>query len=543
MKNILNKKVFVAALALGTLSLTGCIEETLPLGGSATDGQLAASSKATEALLAAPTAFINQLGVYGDDDYDFGYGALMHIRDVMTADMTVPTCGGYNWFYAWSTNLAQGERYALMAFPYYYYNKAIQTANNILKAIDFEKASDEQKGLYAVGCAWRALFYLDYARMYEFLPNDKTSNITAEGHDITKLTVPIVTEKTTEDEARNNPRATREKMLEFIESDLNRAEENIQYLDKSLVSGTAPTTLAAIYGLKARLYLWVENYEKAAEYARKAIDLGTNEVMTKDECLSTTEGFNAPVSSWIIYSQQTDEDATVLSKYPNWTSFLSNEQTFGYTSVGPYVMITSDLYNKISASDFRKLWFKAPSTSPLAGTEPVIDQELFDKLPTYASLKFRPGKGETDDYKIAAATAYPIMRIEEMYFIEAEAVAHDNAGQGKALLEDFMKGAGRNESYTCKASSSDDVVREIITQKSIEFFGEGISFFDIKRLNYSVDRTLSSNVEASENFKTEGRPAWMNFSLLYSERTNNKAVDGYQNPDPSGLYKAVATGK
>ncbi|WP_262710078.1 hypothetical protein [Duncaniella dubosii] len=30
------------------------------------------------------------------------------------------------------------------------------------------------------------------------------------------------------------------------------------------------------------------------------------------------------------------------------------------------------------------------------------------------------------------------MRIEEMYLIEAEAVAHSNPAQGKELLENFM---------------------------------------------------------------------------------------------------------
>ena len=539
MKNIMNGKCFVAALALGSLSLTGCIEETVPLSSTATSDQLGASAKATEALLAAPTAFINNFGTYDSDrHYDWGYGSIMHIRDVMTADMTVVS-HGYNWYTAWSTNDALDERTVYTGFPNLYFTKAIQTANNILKAIDFEKASDEQKGQYAVGSAWRAFFYLDAARMYEFLPNDKTSNITPEGKDITHLTMPIVTEKTGEKEARNNPRATREEMFKFIENDLNVAEQNIGLLNEEDddEDRTAPT-LASIYGLKARLYMWVEDYEQAATYARKAIALGQNKPMTKDECLNTSTGFNTGVSSWMLYSQLTPDDRVVTSKLLNWTSWMSNETTYGYSCAGPFVMIGSDLYDKIPTDDFRKLWFKAPATSPLAGTEPVVRRDLYNAMPTYSSLKFRPGEGNPEDYKIASVVAFPLMRIEEMYFIEAEAKAHANAAEGKSLLESFVK-SYRNPSYSCKANAREDVIREIITQKSIEFFGEGLSFFDIKRLNYSVDRTLNKNVDPSERFKTEGRPAWMNFCLLYTERINNKGLEGFQNPDPSGAYKPV----
>ncbi len=285
--------------------------------------------------------------------------------------------------------------------------------------------------------------------------------------------------------------------------------------------------------------MWVEQYDSAAVYARKAIDLGTNKVMNETEWTDPSTGFNTPVSSWMLASQQTAEDRTVTSSIINFVSWLSSETTYGYASAGPYVMIGSDLYDKINNADFRKKCFKAPSTSPVSGTEKtLLDAAAFDALPTYASLKFRPGEGNMGDSKVGSCTAYPIMRIEEMYFIEAEAKAHINANEGKVALESFMNNY-RCPGYTCKAGDPDGVIREIIAQKSIEFFGEGISFFDIKRLDYSVDRTLNKNVDDAERFKTEGRPAWMNLCISYAERINNKGIDGFQNPDYSGKYTAV----
>lgn len=541
MKNILNKKSFVAALALGTLGLTGCIEETLPLGSGITSSQVEGSSKGMAALLNGPSAILTDVYTTSTQHYDWGYGSLMHVRDVMTADMAIAN-STYNHYSAWASNEAQDERYQITAFPFMYYYKAIQTANEILRPINLEQATDEEKGYYAVGSAWRALFYLDAARMYEFLPNDKTSNITPEGNDLTHLTIPIVTEKTTEEQARNNPRATRDQMFEFILNDLDVAENNISFLPEELENPSTPD-LAVIYGLKARLYQWVENYPKAEEFARKAINYSDRNgdaiytPMTREQCLNTATGFNTIVDSWMLSTQQVAETDAVNTSILCWTSWMCNETTYGYAAAGPRVMISSNLYGKIADDDFRKLLFKAPEGSDLAGTEPTVLPALYNRLPAYASLKFRPGNGSYSDSKTGNMTAIPLMRIEEMYFIEAEAVAHSSANRGKTLLEDFMK-TYRSENYTCRYRSQEEIIAEIIAQKSIEFFGEGQSFFDIKRLNYSVDRTLSSNVTGKEKFKTNGRPAWMNFCLMYSERINNKGLQGFQNPDPSGLYEA-----
>ena len=66
-------------------------------------------------------------------------------------------------------------------------------------------------------------------------------------------------------------------------------------------------------------------------------------------------------------------------------------------------------------------------------------------------------------------------------------------------------------------------------------------FFDYKRLNKSVDRTASSNWDVTENYKIEGRPAWMVFNIPYnSEGSQNHALADYMNPDPSGVYTPVA---
>ena len=96
----------------------------------------------------------------------------------------------------------------------------------------------------------------------------------------------------------------------------------------------------------------------------------------------------------------------------------------------------------------------------------------------------------------------------------------------------------RDPYYTCKATSVDDVVEEIVFQKRVELWGEGQTFFDIKRLNMSVTRgyagTNWQDVQARLN--TNGRPAWTNLVLVVTESNNNEALVGKNNPDPTDCY-------
>jgi hypothetical protein len=132
------------------------------------------------------------------------------------------------------------------------------------------------------------------------------------------------------------------------------------------------------------------------------------------------------------------------------------------------------------------------------------------------------------------------MRVEEMYFIEAEAAAHQDPARGAELVTSFMT-SYRDDTYSCATGSVDAVVEEIVLQKRIELWGEGHTFFDIKRLNMSVTRAYPGTNVTDDNqlLNTNGRPAWMNFVISQSEEDNNKAVVGFNNPDPTSVYTPV----
>lgn len=528
--NNISKLIWGVCLS-ATLFSTGCIEETFPTD-KATEDQLGSSSKATESLLWAMPAYFNKYGIFSNRaDYDWGYGSIMHIRDVMTEDMAVAFSGsGYDWYDSWQQNIYQDNNKAYCQYIWTYYYKLVQTANNMIAAIDVENANDTQLGYLGAGYAFRALAYLDIAQMFEFLENDGTSSVNISGNNVLNLTAPIVKEGMTEEEARNNPRATREKMAEFILEDLKKAETYIVNLTET--SHTLPH-LDAVYGLMARYYMWLGEYSNAKECARKAINSSSSDPMTEDECLNTTKGFN-DLSCWMWGSQLKAEDDQVKTGIITWISWMSNETTFGYSAQEPFLMINRSMYERLSDTDFRKKMWKAPQGSALDGMNNFLDEKFKENLPDYASLKFRPNEGNYQDPLVGNAAAFPVMRIEEMYFIEAEAAAHLNAGEGRTLLEDFMK-KYRDPSYVC---SNDDVVDEVVFQKRVELWGEGTTFFDVKRLDLPVVRGYEgTNFNSLTRFNTTGRPAWMNISIVVLEENNNNALIGWGNPDPSGVYQ------
>lgn len=464
----------------------------------------------------------------------FGYGAVMHMRDVLTGDLYRPS-SGYNWF----SNLAEnqvGERNNSTVYMWRFYENAITACNKLIGAIDETKANHQQKQYLGVAYAFRAMYYLDIARMYEYMDCYETKPLSNTGKNIRNLTVPIITEKTTEKEVTQLTRATRDEMKAFIAGDLEKAGSLLTDYKRS---NKQLPDLACVYGLQARLNMWVEDYAAAAVYARKAISQSGAKPLTKEEMFDLENGFNnMNVSSW-MWGVQPNNNGSLLS----WGGWMSNEAAFGYASLVP-VCIAPSLFKRIDLEDIRIKLFKSDENSGIK--EPHLSDEVYNALPRYASLKFRPYKGKytEQDMNIGSHSAYPLMRVEEMYFIEVEAKAHSSVREGLTLLENFMS-QYRRPNYALWVNKDDvpkeSAIKMIVEQKRIELWGEGLSFFDYKRLDMGVDRTNQDDQEyipySQQLCCALSRPAWMN--LVFPSSANRMYkwnIIGQENPDPSGRY-------
>lgn len=535
MKNIL--KISITALASAAL-LCGCIKEVEPTD-RATEKQVSLKSMyygITAALVKA-----NSLGYAADGNaWDFALPAIHIATESMTGDLVVSGITGYDWFGQWGENNALGPRYAAVALPWNNYYTWIKGANDLIGMVPDETAINEtEKGYLGATYAFRAMFYLDLVRLYEFKENNYTS-----APNLIDLGVPIVLDGTTEAEARNNPRAKVSDVYDtVIFPDLEKAEEllaDFTAADKYAVS------LAVVYGLKARAYLEratatgnADAYAKAAEFARKAITASGCTPLTLAQWEDPTTGFNDATSNnaWMWALALPSESVYNLF---NFTAHMSNEEAWSAYGYQVGRAINKSLYNSITEGDFRKYSWLDPDRSYYNYKSCRPDGAAFfaSTLKDYACIKFRPAQGNYADYKTGGAADHVLMRVEEMYFIEAEATAHSNLSEAVRLLNAFMAYRVTDGSYDCssKASTLDAFVSELMLQKRVEFWGEGILMFDMKRLNISTRRGyVGTNAPPSYRLNCEGRAPYWNFVIIRSETMNNGAITDYNNPDPSGV--------
>lgn len=543
---------FAAALLCAPVLLSSCIEETFPEGGNVTSGQISESPFAMEDIAASiPTILItNYLGM--GDHFDFGYSGIFGATDRMVGEVfpvsqNLP--GGNQYYDRWQAWLYP-DMGGLSAtgwtdFFYLNYYQFIYSANEVISI-----ASQSESGGVALGIAkaFRAMCYLDMARMYDPLPAKAPDRPSYESEleAVKGLTVPIVREGATLEQLENNPRATREEMFNFILSDLTDAESLLA--DYQPASKNMPSQ-AVVYGLLARTYLWLggfeetyegfvtgtEAYKKAAEYARKAINASGCTILTESQWLDPKTGFNTVNNAWMWAMIQTTD--TVLNNLLSWAAHMSLEAVYGY-GYGAQPGISVFSYERISDTDFRKKSYVTADRS-YAAAQPYMSltEEEFKTVAPYASYKFHTAGGEKSNFTIANVVDIPMMRVEEMYLIEAEATAHYDEATARTLLTSFM--AHRDPNYRIPAATT-DLVEEIIFQKRIEFWGEGIIYYDMKRLNMSMHNAdTGTNAPSGAIISTDGRAPWWNCVIPLGAVQQNIALTNMNNPDPTGTVRSV----
>ena len=556
MKNIFKISLILTAAVM----LTSCIEETFPKGSTVTKEQLESSDGALNYMLsgipaammnAGTAGFASTYGYHGD----FGISAIHLATESMLEDIAVLGEMGYYWFGSYYQNSSQGSDYIWCAFFWNQYYKWIKLVNEIINVVGEDISSKDVRNILGQAYAYRAMYYIDLARLYEPKPNKLVNPSAA----ILGKTVPIIKEDTTEEDAKNNPRADREEMYQFILSDLKKAEE---YLKDGLNSYTSPG-LTAVYGLYARAYIELgatyaemgnpttwdmtseKAYTEAARYARKAINMNLHSPLTQSQWEDPKSGFNdgSANRSWIWGLTVSSEN---LSNLIANVAHRSCEAIYGY-AVWTKLGVNQSLYNQINDEDFRKHSWYDPDLDysyRFAGSADEQYGFVYGSMynypaEKYESIKFRPADGNVMDYTVGNCADWPLMRIEEMYFIEMEANLYLEGGLEKAreLLNDFMQ-EYRYSSYDCTVMTLSEAafIKEMMLQKRIEFWGEGILFFDYKRLNQGITRGYSgTNVPATATFNTDGRSPQWNIVITRGEYQSNKGIKhpDDNNPDPT----------
>ena len=263
-------------------------------------------------------------------------------------------------------------------------------------------------------------------------------------------------------------------VLSQIESDLVTAVANLNGFTRA---NKNQVNQSVANGLLARYYLLTEQWSKAVDASRLA-QVGFD-VMPAS---SLTDGFMSLSNSEVMWGYDHNAETTTL--YASFFSHISN-LTAGYAGL-QYAprLIDKRLYESIPASDARKGLFQDPAGSIVVENN-VNPSATGWKLP-YANLKFGWDGNFTMDYLY--------MRGSEMVLIEAEALARDSKGaEAATALQKLM--SKRDPAWSSATVSADDV----LLQRRIELWGEGFSYFDLKRFNKGIDRSYSGSNHQSAN--------------------------------------------
>lgn len=540
----MNNRYFVALLGSAMLLTTSCSDlDTNPSGSTMSDGQL------NEVLAQDPSKLKSEVsGMYANmieygaitqwygtgqpRHYDFGYASTMMMMDASGQDEPSQV-SGYNWY---NKPLRFVDRTANSETTYFIWNqcyKNIKVANDVLKSVDLENLSDVAKSYVGQAYAMRAFEYFTLIQIYQFSYN--------KGHE-DAAGVPIVTEKTAEAEANNNPRAAVKDVYKQIMDDLNTA---IDYLTDSR-SAKSEINRQVAYGLRARVNLVMQNWSDAAADAKKAAEGYTP--LSKDA--AAAPGFNdVSASNWIWGNIVDESNDIVQSGILNFPSMMCSFTGNGYSPTYACRMINSKLWKEIPSTDVRKGWWIDENlNSPIVNPKYVVHQEdededgnvvkylavynqtgdeVADITEPYTNVKFGAYKNQYGNE--LNACDIPLMRVEEMILIQAEATAMGgNVEEGKRILENFVR-TYRDPSYTCNATTAEGVQDAVWFQRRVELWGEGFSFTDLLRLKKPLDRT-GANYEVSVRFNLPAESPIFLYLIPEDEENHNEALVGNNNP-------------
>lgn len=608
------KKKYIFLVATALLGLGGCIKETLPTE-FVLDDQIQTSPTALKGLV---NSIYTSMAGYENSDGGIemiSYGSMVAMLEHGTTQLVSAGANGYNTMGAYANGSVSATGSNRGLYPSYLYYAYIKNVNNIIKLIDVNDMDEAKRSYLGISYAYRALYYMDLVQIMEYkTPTDGRYTYVQPENNLKNLGVPIVTEKTTSEEASNNPRATVDAVYDLILSDLKEAEK---YLEGYSRTDKVQPNLSVVYGLYARAYTNLASrvntsatykdasayWQKVDEYADKAISTSGASPLTEAEWTDPSNGFNNRNSqnSWMLATSISSGNIKAATSGSFVHAMIFGTET-DFSVYGWRVGRALDRkwFERLSNNDFRKKSWLAPnffyeSTNQKEGAPYLIEKDAKGNLinnkwlvgtndqstqqgdwkndysgfnaskeqyqlnsnPSwirsrinkgngfaswpwlYVNIKFRPHNGDYRNYEVGGATDFPVMRIEEMHFLKAEAALHRFGPAAAAtVLESIVK--TRNRSYTFQASSKEAFLDEYVFQKGVEFWGEGVNYFDAKRLEVGIHRGYRGNNNERYQYAinmdgvfTGWTPGWNQ-----AEINANRAILRYNNPytAPTNYY-------
>ena len=459
------RKTSMQVLALCLLTFTSC--------SSFLDEEPSNASNASESIATTADAQVAINGIMSLMSSSTYYGRnFLLYGDAKGGDMTIYANGrGNDALYTFNHTPTSGSYSGFWSRGYY----CIMQANNLLENIDRLQADGSTAFNYYKGEALslRALFYFDLVRLYGQPYNYNKS----------ALGVPLVLNTLAADAQPH--RATVEAVYKQIISDLTEGQQ-LMASDKSVHNGYLD-----YYGnvaLQARVRLYMEDYAGALAAAREVIESGKYTLYTPQQW----------TASWA--RQYGSESIFELG--------IDTETDLGTTSLGFYYMRYNQKRNAMGwylASDYFLNRLGEDTTDVRWG---VMDNDEYwvetGNERRGACYKYLGGLSmEGDGKESYTAVNIKIIRLSEVYLIAAEAALHTGDPAAAAEYLNAIRCRAPKFAPATAATVSDDM---ILDERSKELYGEGQRFFDMIRMNKTIEYNDDfQNVPVTHRSKTIDR--------------------------------------
>ncbi|MDE7155181.1 MAG: RagB/SusD family nutrient uptake outer membrane protein [Muribaculaceae bacterium] len=531
MKNI--NKIF--ATVLTGFALTACNDlNTEYLGYYVTEDQKAEVLEANpDMALAGVTGIAATANMYGsvyDAHFDFGYPGIMLGMDMQGNDMLQPDVNygvHFNYWFRYTSPTNTGIPTNMMWRIMY---KMIFSSNAVISTISSDTENPTLQFFRAQALGFRAFCYWNLIQTYQF---NYVGHESAPG-------VPVITEENqltaaTEGCARNSVQEVYDQIIADLNEAVTLAEESGMTAEQLMESKAKRLlNLDALYGLRARVNLTMHKYADAAKDAKSAIDASTHTPLTIAQ--ASVPGFNdINANNWMWGVAVAETDRVVTTGICNFPS-MSCSFAYGYVTVGAWKIGSQNMVEALPLTDVRRGWFLDENfESPILTARQIAYLKNYGtngsgaSIYPYLNVKF-------DSYQSVLnqstnASDIPLMRIEEMYYILAEGLAMSgNTTEALSVLTDFET-KYRNPEFTTTASSPEDIQELVYSRRRVEFWGEGLSYFDLQRLNKTIDRR-NDNFPASTTYVIPASDNIRIYVIPQSETTANKLISVSEANEP-----------
>lgn len=325
--------------------------------------------------------------------------------------------------------------------------RAINEANYLIHGIDeLENVSNEKRDLL-LGMAYfiRALSYHTLAKIYAYEPGREIN-----GWD----TGVVIRSEPTQDvsDADGRPRETNQKVYDLIVNDLEEAigllpvgmDYEVDFANGRWTNPIFWANHQTALALMARVQLYLENWQAAADYATQAMEASGDLLVDADDY----------VESWNAYPDMHPEALFISIA----ASSGSGSGVAGYTQPRYWfdVIPSQSLIDSYEEGDVRLELF----------------EEHTDGYPNFTKFDGRNDDTPTDDI--------PVFRYPELLLIRAEAYAELNQESDAITELETLRAARGLDSYS-NPPSGDNLIMEILDERRRELAWEGHRWFDFKR--------------------------------------------------------------